>query len=65
LGQVAHDIGNTVTDVAYPLAIKLPEKKRSKSKHKPKTRVKKLPHKKGLKLERKLYNMNRGKGEKW
>jgi hypothetical protein len=62
---VAHDIGNSVTDVAYPLSIKLPNKKRLKSKHRPKTRVRKLPHKKALKLERKLYNINKRKGEKW
>ncbi len=62
---MAHDIGNSVTDVAYPLTMKLPEKLRSKPKRKSRKRVKKLPHKKALKLERELYNRNKAKDEKW
>jgi hypothetical protein len=65
MSWLAHDIGNTATNVAYPLSIKLPEKLRSKHKKKPRKRVKKLPHKKALKLERELYNRKRAKDEKW
>jgi hypothetical protein len=60
-----HDIGNSATNVGYPLSIKLPERLRSKSKRKVRRRVKKLPHKKALKLERELYNRNKTKDKKW
>jgi hypothetical protein len=63
---VPHDIGNSATNVAYPLTIKLPEKLRSKPKRKRQgRRVKKLPHDKALKRERESYNKNRAKNEKW
>jgi hypothetical protein len=65
MGQVPHDIGNTATNVAYPITIKLPEKLRAKPKRKSLKHAKKLPHKKALKLERELYNKNKAKGEKW
>lgn len=62
---MGHDIGNTATDIAYPPAIRLPEKLRSKPKRKPPKRVRKLPHKKALKLERERYNKGKGKGDRW
>jgi hypothetical protein len=62
---LGHDVGNTATNVAQPLTIKLPGKMGSKPKRKSRKRVKKLPHKKALKLERELYNKNRAKGERW
>ncbi len=62
---MAHDIGNTVTDVAYPLVFKIPERLQSKRRRKARTHIRKLPHKEALKLERKQYNKNKSKHERW
>jgi hypothetical protein len=63
--QLPHDIGNSATNVAYPITVKIPEKLRPKPKRKSRKHVKKMPHKKALKLERELYNKHKAKGEKW